>query len=142
MIKATLYVAIPILMGVIMNVIIYTRGWHLEGTEASKRHHLPPSWVIASIWIILLGFLGYICYIIRDDFWSLAVVTSVVWFCVAYPVYVHFFKMSVRLLNLSTWFMSIGLLFWIWWRHAPWVWVWSCPLLAWATYVNVVTIRG
>jgi hypothetical protein len=152
-----LHVAVPVLAAVAVNAVVYSLGWNRSSVGSGRPPSvsyklLPPGYVIAGVWIVLLGLLGYVHYLARDvnatvAAWS--VVALVAW-CIGYPFYTGGLRSGVvaSVANVATLAFAAAV------TVAIAVGFPACgefgrasarrrallaisPLLGWATYVNI-----
>jgi len=131
----------PVLLAAISNGLIY--GFGVNRNQDKRNPYLPPGYVIGSIWMVLFGFLGYAHYLLyrvnqRSTRASLAIV-GLFLFCLAYPLFTGLRAKSGLLLNLATLILAFVVSMLVLVESARVV-VWLIPLLAWATFVNVVFV--
>ena len=75
------HILIPIILAIVLNFYIYTQGWNNDNENNSK---LPPGYIIGSIWIIILGLLGYIHFLLYPSVYSWFIVLTIL-YCLSYP---------------------------------------------------------
>jgi len=128
-----LHVIIPIIGAMLLNGLIFGMRWN---TSSKSIPMLPPGYVIAFVWIVILGLLGALHYFL----WSQRnyvswVVVFVIIFCLAYPFMTLGLKQSktAAILNLVTLFLSFLLCF----STPNNLKIYTFPLIAWASYVNL-----
>jgi tryptophan-rich sensory protein len=137
------HVFIPVLLAGLSNGIIYRLGITQNKYQDKRNPYLPPGYVIGTIWMVLFGLLGYAHYLIysvnqRSTRASLAIV-GLFLFCLAYPVFTGLRVKSGLLLNLATLILAFVVAMLVLVESASVV-KWFIPLLAWATFVNVVFV--
>jgi len=76
-----LHIFIPILAAILVNAFIYLYGWN---SERPLYKGLPPGYVIAVVWIIILGMLGYAHYLTYYSYASWIIVIALI-YCLLYP---------------------------------------------------------
>jgi tryptophan-rich sensory protein len=147
--SALVHVLVPVSCAIIVNGIIYTKGWgssrdttNITGT--SKRA-LPPGYIIGLIWIMLFGMLGYAHLLLRRQqayVASYAVVAMVLW-CLMYPIVTGLDnnkKSKTPLINrlslVGAFIMVLVIVFHANESRKPLQWL--LPFIAWLMYVNVV----
>ena len=136
-------ILIPVLAAVMMNGIIYTFGINKQNNKQNTNPLLPPGYIIGTIWIIILGLLGYVHYLLYKlkngiTFTSLFLV-FVVLFCILYPLITGLKEKSGLLLNLITLILAfiLGILVII---ESKYIFIYVLPLIIWAIYVNAVYV--
>ena len=76
-----IHILVPIILAIVLNFYIYTQGWNNDNEKNSK---LPPGYIIGSIWIIILGLLGYIHFLLYPSVYSWFIVLTIL-YCLSYP---------------------------------------------------------
>jgi tryptophan-rich sensory protein len=136
-------VLIPIVLALIMNGIIYTFGLNKYDSKNIVNPLIPPGYIIGTIWIIILGLLGYVHYLLYkiNNKISLASVFTIfiILFCISYPLLTGLKQKSGLLLNLITLILAfiLGLLVII---ESKYIFIFVVPLIVWASYVNVAYV--
>lgn len=149
MLVAVAYVLAPILAAVIMNIAIYkTRlGRNMNKQGSYRSPLLPPGWVIATIWSILFGLLGYIMYLNRSSVPILVTVAALLIYCLLYPVYTNGLDAKFKLTKLANtmslvFAFTTALVITMYSKESKQITTYSIllivPLLLWTTYVNIV----
>jgi tryptophan-rich sensory protein len=141
--SALLHIFVPVVLAGISNGIIYGLGITQNKYQDKKNPYLPPGYVIGTIWMVLFGLLGYAHYLLysvnqRPTRASLSIV-GLFLFCLAYPVFTGLRVKSGLLLNLVTLILAfvVSMLVLV---ESVSVVKWFIPLIAWATFVNVVFV--
>jgi tryptophan-rich sensory protein len=138
-------VLVPVVAASLMNAVIFTKKWNNYRGKSIKFYspYLPSGSVIAVIWTILFALVGYMHYLLmkqhdgRPSVASIAIVLLIL-FCIMYPILTNGLRQRwVGLLNLLTLIFS-GIVGFLVYRENPCASVYTLPLLAWATYVNLV----
>ena len=137
------HILVPVLTAIIMNGIIYTFGInkYSEKTEKNKINpYIPPGYVIGTIWVIILGLLGYLHYLVYKKydsitFTSLLIIFTIL-FCISYPLITGLRVKSGLLLNLITLILSFILALFVI-TESKYMFIYLIPLLVWASYVNI-----
>jgi len=136
-------VLIPVITAIIMNGIIYTFGINKQYNKSIINPLLPPGYVIGTIWIIILGLLGYVHYLLYKlkngiSFTSIFLI-FVILFCISYPLITGLKQKSGLLLNLISLILAfiLGILVII---ESKYIFIYIVPLILWATYVNAVYV--
>jgi translocator protein len=136
-----IYVLVPIVAAVLMNVGIYmTRIGRNRDQKVSKL--LPPGWVIGMIWILLFGLLGYIFYLHKSTWWIASMIVVFFLYCLLYPVYTNGLNGRsdvAKLANLGTLVFAFTLTVCIASKSRKSS-LYMIPILLWASYVNVVDV--
>jgi len=143
--KAILYVLTPVVLAIIVNAIIYIKGWQSsnEATNATTNNRnplLPPGPIIGTIWIIIFAFLGYASYIAnqtRQTTTSIFITIIIIW-CLAYPFLTNGLNQSPgRILNTITLILAAILSIVSTASQMPQITYLLIPLFTWASYVNI-----
>jgi len=134
-------ILIPIIAAITMNGIIYTFGLNKQSMKTNPL--IPPGYVIGTIWIIILGLLGYVHYLIyklnnKITFTSLFII-FIILFCISYPIITGLKEKSGLLLNLITLILSfiLGLLVII---QSKYIFIYIIPFILWSIYVNAAFV--
>lgn len=134
-------------LAIAMNAVVFGLGW--DGTTvptttdvvAADKRYIPPSWLIAAIWIVIFGSLGYVNFLVRKDALAAWSVKALIGFCALYP-----FLTRGLAADRSRFYNTVALLMALFVAasvarlripRASWVLV---PLLAWVAYVNLVPV--
>lgn len=140
-------VLVPVVAASLMNAVIFTKKWNNYRGKSIKFYspYLPSGSVIAVIWTILFALLGYMHYLLmkqhdgRPSVASVAIVLLIL-FCIMYPILTNGLRQRwASLLNLLTLIFS-GIIGFLVYRENPGASVYTLPLLAWATYVNLIYV--
>jgi tryptophan-rich sensory protein len=135
-------ILIPIILGIIMNAIIYI--FKLNKKEESTIKWIPPGYIIGIIWIILLGLLGYIHYLLYDLTKNINIamvfVLILITYCISYPLITQlkenkliFYNMIGLILSYLTGFIIIF--------YSKYIFLFLVPLLLWITYINLIFVK-
>lgn len=132
------FVATPVLVAVIMNVVIYARGWNQNSGE--RNILLPPGPVIGAIWIVLLGLMGFATNLSRADPLVLSAFIVLMVVCLLYPVYTQGLRTNSgdvgNVISLIAGFVTAILAT----ARVPKALFYLIPTLVWASYVNLVNV--
>src|SRR3990167_4336593 len=133
--QAYLYVLIPIVIAIILNLIIFGLKWPSNSTN---NRFLPPGWLIGVIWVIVLGFLGYALYLTtkaRDNVSSVFIVILML-ICLAYPFYTRGLTTgtAAKVGDVATLVIGFAVTVVVALR-TPQAVPYLIPLLVWASYV-------
>jgi len=147
--KAIIHVLTPIIAACILNAYIYAKGWNSEAKKPKYRskcidpkpvqnNYIPPGYVIAIIWIVILGLLGYTHFLLYPSYASLVVVLSIL-YCLAYP----FLTSGLQATNSDIYnglsFVLATVVFIMGYIQKPDTILFTSPFLLWTSYVNIVT---
>lgn len=139
MYKAILHILAPIIAASIINAIIYLSGWSNEQRADNYQNKLlPPGYVIAIVWVIILGLLGYAHYLVFPSY-SSAILVLAILFCLAYP----FLTSGLRkersdMYNLISLIFAIAVMISVGRQKIKAIYF-TIPFVIWTTYVNIVT---
>lgn len=129
-------IAAPVLAAVFVNIGMYSLNWRGAVTSRSNRY-LPPGWVVGSVWVILLGLLGYAHFLAqsqRRHSAAFALLVLIMW-CIAYPLLTLWISTAVMdvLSLIVAWAVAVIV-------HAsvglPCTF-YLAPTLAWVSYVAI-----
>ena len=153
MTKAALYIAVPIIAAVLMNALIYGMGWNDDASKSNEKKvngpvrndntMLPPGWVIGFVWVIVLGCLGYVYFLLSSNvkWWGGGAVLFIIVWCLMYPVLTGGLRKNIGpIMNTATLILSFGAALAVCMttdggrRDALWF---MTPLLLWVSYVNI-----
>jgi len=90
------HIGIPVIMTVIINGIIYSTNVRMYTSPSTEKSivQLPPGYVIGSIWIVLLGLLGYVHYLLykinNKISFECFFLEVFILFCLSYPFITQF----------------------------------------------------
>lgn len=148
-IQIALNVGVPVLLAVILNVITFVLGWNDQnidkdtGKKMDSLKLLPPGIVIAFIWVILLGLVGYVRYLVRDATTANIFVLILLAICLSYPFLMGLTNSLRATLTMVTNVVSliVALLATVFVYKAvdmPGLY-YMTPILVWLSYVNIAT---
>ena len=135
-----LNILLPVVAAVVLNGLIYARGWNSKN-DASKVElstsllRLPPGWAIATIWTIIFALLGYAHYLLFPSVASFAIVAFLA-FALAYP-FLTALQPCAKVLDMLSLLLAVLIALLTLPRNGR-AFMAMTPLLAWATYVNLV----
>jgi tryptophan-rich sensory protein len=138
--KPLFHILLPIILAIILNGIIYYFKWN---KSSLKMQHtiLPPGYVIAIVWIIIFGLLGYSHYLLyklnnKYTIYNAAILLFLV-FSLAYPFLTYGLKgKNANILNLITLILAFVISLMVI-TQSLMAFYYIIPLLVWATYVNI-----
>jgi tryptophan-rich sensory protein len=134
------HVLVPILLTFAMNGWIYSIGLNKYPKSERRNPLIPPGYVIAVIWTILFGLMGYTHYLLGNfrsvASWSLV---GLLGFCLAYPLITGLRVKSGLLLNLVALVLSFIVALLVI-QESVYAFYWLIPLLAWTIYVNAAFV--
>jgi len=131
-----IHILLPIIAACIINGYIYLMGWN---SNKSPNPLLPPGYVIAIVWIILLALLGYAHYLTYPQYPSWIIVATII-YCLLYPFltqgltdrFMYFFNglaLLFAIIVFATCYSTV--------TEASY---YTLPFLIWSVYVNIVTL--
>lgn len=135
------YIAMPVIAALCINGIIFSLGWNVgSATRAKKNPYLPPGYVVGIVWVVILGILGGLLYLVqkqKKQVASYAIVALIV-FCLLYPFLTAGLQSNTwsAVLNLVTLIIAFSVSIIIPRSEI----VYMVPILLWATYVNVTQL--
>lgn len=123
------YIFIPIILAAILNVIIFTKRWN-----TIQRKYLPPGWVIGIIWSIILGILGYLLFISKQNKVTYFAIAGLILFILAYPFITNKFVENTKLLDTITLILSVLVATLLFFQKG--MILYMVPLLTWVIFVK------
>ena len=138
---AATHICTPIALAIIINSIIFTNGWN-SGDDQQVEKYLPPGWVVGTIWVFILGLLGYGLWLVRTTPFLYVMFVFMIGFCLLYPFYTVGLQQSIgKFMNVITFFLALVLLFLaLGFDRRVNVILTIVPLVAWAAYVNIAQL--
>lgn len=136
---AIAHTLVPVVAAIVLNGIIYGLGWNKEQNDKSMNNkYLPPGYVIAMVWVIILGLLGYTHYLVYPSYASAIIVFAVV-YCLAYPFLTGGLRAeNADILNMISLVLAIIVIVSVGLKDVGAI-VYTVPFLLWTAYVNIVT---
>lgn len=135
------HVLTPVLAAGLVNALSFSRKLPIT---KYKNPWIPPGPIVGLVWLVLLGLLGYVHFkLYKKTGVSVATVTIVVFivYCLAYPSLTSFYTDSKAPTFLNVVALGSALLVTLRvFAQDPSLVPYLIPLLAWTTYVNIVTI--
>jgi tryptophan-rich sensory protein len=137
------YILIPIILSFIINIFIF-RKKNKNLIKSRKLKYLPPGSVIGTVWIILLGLLGYIYSLIDNKNKTMNIqkilLILLTLFCLSYSVLTA--NSTLRFsknYNYLTLIFVLTVYYSIYSKY-PKISYYLIPLLCWVLYVNIITL--
>ena len=135
------HVLTPVLAAGLVNALSFSRKLPIT---KYKNPWIPPGPIVGLVWLVLLGLLGYVHFkLYKKSGVSVATVTIVVFilYCLAYPSLTSFYADSKAptFLNVVALGSALLVTFRVFAQDSSLV-PYLVPLLAWTTYVNIVTV--
>lgn len=143
MIRLLLSVLVPVLLAVLLNAFIYLMGWNRESNKDASQdiQGLPPGYVIAIIWIVILGLLGYTFYLVYPTV-SAWIIVMAITYCLAYPFLTSGLRQdNAWLLNLLSLVIAIIVMISVFLQDMM-ASLCVVPFVVWTLYVNIITNIG
>jgi tryptophan-rich sensory protein len=132
--KVLLHIFIPIILACVINFYIYAMGLN-NNNEKSK--WLPPGYIIGIVWIIILGLLGYIHFLMYPSIQSWIIVFAIS-YCLAYPFLTSGLKdTNSKIYNIIALIIAIIVFISVFYKNKL-TSLLSLPFLVWTLYVNIV----
>ncbi len=137
--ELALNICIPVALAIALNIIIFSLRWNQrdKADEREKNPLIPPGPVVGSVWLVILGLLGYARYVSRESpvaSWALVTIIVV---CLGYPLYTLGFKAkAARIANLITLLIAFVVAMLVV-RESTRAALCVAPLLLWTSYVNI-----
>ena len=135
---------VPVAAAVLMNGLIFSQKWKIAKYE-NPNPYIPPGGIVGAIWLILFAILGYVhykLYMLNHKKLSVACITLILFFLysLAYPLITSFSTNpnAFFLLNLGALLFAITVAAQVYKEDSK-LFPYTIPLLAWTTYVNIVT---
>jgi len=127
-----IHIFVPIVLAIVLNFYIYMQGWNNDNEKNSK---LPPGYIIGSIWIIILGLLGYIHFLLYPSGYSWFIVLTIL-YCLSYPFLTSGLQNTDNnIYNLIALILAIIVTIIMYYRSNI---IYAIPFLLWTFYVNIV----
>ena len=137
------YILIPIILSFIINILIFKKK-NKNLIKPKKLKYLPPGSVIGTVWIILLGLLGYIYSLIDNKDKSMntqkILIILLTIFCLSYSVLTA--NSTIRFSKNYNYLTLIFVLtvYYSLYTKYPKISYYLIPLLCWVLYVNIITL--
>jgi tryptophan-rich sensory protein len=127
-----IHILVPIILAIILNFYIYIQGWNNDNQKNSK---LPPGYIIGSIWIIILGLLGYIHFLLYPSVYSWFIVLTIL-YCLSYPFLTSGLQNTDNnYFNLIALILAIIVTIIMYYKSNI---IYVIPFLLWTFYVNII----
>jgi tryptophan-rich sensory protein len=96
-------VLLVILLVICVNLIIFSLNWNVSNSR------LPPSYVVAAVWTVLLACMAYAQNLIKNAHWSKKWLIPILFtYCILYPFYTRGFTQYVFISNVFSILLSAG----------------------------------
>jgi len=145
------YIILPIIIAFLINVTMYNKSSNMISDVDIK--YLPPGYIIGVVWIILLGLMGYILYLLIYEFklkslrnslfnnfnYPIFLIIFLIIFCIMYPYLTSLFNdRFMKNYNYLTLFLVLYIFHEIN-KISFKISKYLIPLILWIGYVNIVT---
>lgn len=140
-----LSILIPVILLISINFYMKYNNILLEGGSSSVIPGDSREYIILSIWTILIGFLGYSCYLMRNNISCVAIIIIII-YTLAYP-FITLGKNRIQIESLNIIYILITyIIFLLVLSENSNASVYILPLLLWITYIfissNISDISG
>ena len=140
-----LSILIPVILLISINFYMKYNNILLEGGSSSVIPGESREYIILSIWAILIGFLGYSCYLMRNNISCVAIIIIII-YTLAYP-FITLGKNRIQIESLNIIYILITyIIFLLVLSENSNASVYILPLLLWITYIfissNISDISG
>lgn len=140
-----LSILIPVILLISINFYMKYNNILLEGGSSSVIPGESREYIILSIWTILIGFLGYSCYLMRNNISCVAIIIIII-YTLAYP-FITLGKNRIQIESLNIIYILITyIIFLLVLSENSNASVYILPLLLWITYIfissNISDISG
>jgi len=135
------HVLAPVLAAGLVNALSFSRKLPIT---KYRNPWIPPGPIVGLVWLVLLGLLGYVHFkLYKKSGVSVATVTIVVFilYCLAYPTLTSLnpTQTAMTFLNIVALGSALLVTVRVFAQDSSLV-PYLAPLLAWTTYVNIVTV--
>ena len=133
-----LSILIPVILLISINFYMKYNNILLEGGSSSVIPGESREYIILSIWTILIGFLGYSCYLMRNNISCVAIIIIII-YTLAYP-FITLGKNRIQIESLNIIYILITyIIFLLVLSENSNASVYILPLLLWITYIFIVS---
>lgn len=133
-----LSILIPVILLISINFYMKYNNILLEGGSSSVIPGESREYIILSIWTILIGFLGYSCYLMRNNISCVAIIIIII-YTLAYP-FITLGKNRIQIEFLNIIYILITyIIFLLVLSENSNASVYILPLLLWITYIFIVS---
>jgi tryptophan-rich sensory protein len=128
------YILIPIFIAIFANLLIYL--FNINKKQKPSNSYIPPGIIVAIIWIIQFGLLGYLYYLVTQKQQKLSQIFIIILFifCLSYPFITQFKQNISRILNIIAFILAFATTIIIN-EQLPIAIIYIIPLLLWTMYV-------
>lgn len=136
-----IHILVPVVLAVSVNALIFGLGWNKKAAGEKQRVSpwLPPGWAIAVIWVLLFALLGYAHFLVRKRPLAAWAIVAFIAYALLYPFLTGGLQSDGRFYNVIALILAYATAVAVAWGsedRKPLVAL--APLLAWASYVNLV----
>lgn len=133
-----LSILIPVILLISINFYMKYNNILLEGGSSSVIPGDSREYIILSIWTILIGFLGYSCYLMRNNISCVAIIIIII-YTLAYP-FITLGKNRIQIESLNIIYILITyIIFLLVLSENSNASVYILPLLLWITYIFIAS---
>lgn len=133
-----LSILIPVILLISINFYMKYNNILLEGGSSSVIPGESREYIILSIWTILIGFLGYSCYLMRNNISCVAIIIIII-YTLAYP-FITLGKNRIQIESLNIIYILITyIIFLLVLSENSNASVYILPLLLWITYIFIAS---
>ena len=133
-----LSILIPVILLISINFYMKYNNILLEDGGSSVIPGESREYIILSIWAILIGFLGYSCYLMRNNISCVAIIIIII-YTLAYP-FITLGKNRIQIESLNIIYILITyIIFLLVLSENSNVSVYILPLLLWITYIFIAS---
>jgi len=138
-----MHILTPVLAASLMNGLIFSQKWNIT---TYRNPYIPGGGIVGIVWLVLFALLGYVhfkLYMQNNKKFSNACITLILFFLysLAYPVLTAFSgnPLVFTALNLGAFFFALVIAAQVFDENSDLI-PFVIPLIAWTSYVNVVTL--
>ncbi len=139
--RVVLHIVTPILLALLMNAVIYIKAWNRSNVGPKNNRLLPPGYVIAVVWTLILGILGYVHFRLypHPAHW---VVVATILYCLSYPLLTSGLQSDrAPMLNTIALVLAVIATVTTYFTQRDST-VFLLPLVAWTTYVKIADTQA
>jgi len=139
-----IHILTPIVAALLMNGIIFSQKWNIAKYKNSNPW-IPPGGIVGLVWIVIFALLGYVHYRLYSGNRNASTIASItivlfILYSLAYPILTSFSsdKNTFFILNVGALLFAAVTTAQVYQENASLL-PYMLPLMAWTTYVNIVT---
>jgi len=133
-----IHVLAPVIAAILLNGLIYALGWNKDNQKSQQNKWLPPGFVIAIVWILILGLLGYTHYLVYPSTAAWVIVAAVL-YCLAYPFLTAGLQKHMQFFNALSFFVALAVTISTFIQN-NFSALFTIPFLLWTAYVTIITV--